>query len=76
MVQLFANRAGGALHRSEVPDPRILGEFAFQLDHDLVVVAVKRLAPATEGGHVGRGEAEAVALDGDSAGDWHPAIVP
>lgn len=71
VVEFFGDRPGGALDGAKVPHPAILGQFAFELDDDVVVVPVERLAAAAKGGHVGGGEPQPVSFDGNAAGNVH-----
>ena len=65
MVQLLAERPRHRLHQREVDQPADLRQLALDLDADVVVVAVQRLAAILERGEVGGGEAERVPFDGD-----------
>ncbi len=71
VVEFIDDGFRGALQISEVPDPGVGGQIAFEFDDHLVVVAVEWFAIAEEGGHVGGGKAEAVSFDGDPARDFH-----
>ena len=75
VVKGVADFPRGALHSTEVPDPAVFGEFTFQFDKDVVVLAVERFALPGEGGHVRGGETEPVACDGDFSGGRHLRMV-
>ena len=75
MVQLVEDTLSQALDFSEILDPCVLGEIAFEFDQTIIVMSMKRFAITFERGHVGGSESETVAFDGDSAGGRHGSIL-
>jgi len=65
MVQLTAQRRCQGLELAEVQDPGVGREPAFDLDDQVVVVAVQGLGVTAEGGEVSGGEPQSVALNDD-----------
>ena len=74
MVQRLADVAGEPLEERKVDQPRLFGEGAFDLDEEVVVVAVDGLELVGEGGEMAGGEAQPVPLDGDAIG--HGDVLP
>jgi hypothetical protein len=68
MIEFLAYFAGALLHQAEVHNPRIGGEIPLDLEKDVVVVTVERLAVAAGSGEVRGSEPESISFQGDPEG--------